>query len=69
VLGGCSLRGGQCAIAGVVLGSVMVAEVRQAVFFVAGDEWKEFVIGVFILAGVIADEAFTRWMTTRRRRA
>lgn len=69
VLGGCSLRGGQCAVAGVVLGSVMVAEVRQAVFFVAGDEWKEFVIGIFILAGVIADEAFTRWMASRRRRA
>ncbi len=68
VLGGCSLRGGECAVAGVVLGSVMVAEVRQAVFFVAGDEWKEFVIGVFILAGVIADEGFTRWMAARRKR-
>ena len=66
VLGGCSLRGGRCAVAGVVLGSVMVAEVRQAVFFVAGDEWKEFVIGVFILAGVIADETFSRWMAARR---
>ncbi len=69
VLGGCSLRGGQGAVAGVVLGSVMVAEVRQAVFFVAGDEWKEFVIGVFILAGVMADEAFARWMAARRVRA
>lgn len=69
VLGGCSLRGGQGAVAGVVLGSVMVAEVRQAVFFVAGDEWKEFVIGVFILAGVIADEALGRWMRARRARA
>ena len=69
VLGGCSLRGGQCAVAGVVLGSVMVAEVRQAVFFVAGDEWKEFVIGVFILAGVIADEGFSRWTAARRVKA
>ena len=56
-------------MAGVVLGAVMVAEVRQAVFFVAGDEWKEFVIGAFILAGVMADEGFTRWMAARRRRA
>ena len=69
VLGGCSLRGGQCAIAGVVLGSVMVAEVRQAVFFIASDEWKEFVIGLFILGGVIADESFSRWLERRRARA
>ncbi len=69
VLGGCSLGGGQGSVAGVVLGSVMVAEVRQAVFFVAGDEWKEFVIGVFILAGVMADEALARWMAARRTRA
>lgn len=69
VLGGCSLRGGRCSIAGVVLGSVLVAEVRQAVFFIAGDEWKEFVIGVCILVGVIADEAFTRWLARRQLRA
>lgn len=66
VLGGCSLRGGESPAAGVLLGSLLVAEVRQAVFFVAGDEWKEFVIGIVILCGIIADQIIDRWLARRR---
>jgi ribose transport system permease protein len=66
VLGGCSLRGGQAGVAGVLLGILMVAEVRQAVGLIVRDEFKEFVIGCFILAGVVADEALGRFLSRRR---
>ena len=68
VLGGCSLRGGQAGVAGVLLGILMVAEVRQAVGLIVRDEFKEFVIGSFILAGVVADELMGRFLAARRTR-
>lgn len=66
VLGGCSLRGGECSIAAVLLGSVMVAEIKQGVLFVVEDLWKEVVLGLFVLGGVIADELMSRWLARRR---
>lgn len=66
VLGGCSLRGGECAIAGVLLGSLMVAEIRQGVLFVVEDNWKEVVLGLFVLGGVISDELMSRWLARKR---
>jgi ribose transport system permease protein len=66
VLGGCSLRGGQAGVAGVLLGILMVAEVRQAVGLIVRDEFKEFVIGCFILGGVVADEVLSRFLSRRR---
>lgn len=66
VLGGCSMRGGQCAIAGVLLGALMVAEIRQGVLFVVADTWKEVILGVFVLGGVIGDELMSRWLARRR---
>jgi ribose transport system permease protein len=65
VLGGCSLRGGECAIAAVLLGSVMVAEIKQGVLFVVEDLWKEVVLGLFVLGGVILDELMSRWLVRR----
>jgi hypothetical protein len=44
----------------------MVAEVRQAVGLIVRDEFKEFVIGCFILAGVVADEVLSRFLSRRR---
>ena len=66
VLGGCSLRGGECSIAAVLLGILMVAEIKQGVLLIVEDSWKEVVLGMFVLAGVILDELLTRWLAHRR---
>jgi len=66
VLGGCSLRGGECRVAAVLLGSVMVAEIKQGVLFVVEDLWKEVVLGLFVLGGVVLDEVLSRWLARRR---
>ena len=68
VLGGCSLRGGECSLAGVVLGSAMVQVAQQSVLFLVSDKWKLTVIGGFILVGVIADELLRRYAAHRRTR-
>ena len=61
VLGGCSLRGGEGAIFGVICGAALVQVAEKAVFFLGVEEKSKFtVIGIFILAGVIADELFRR---------
>ncbi|MFP6896044.1 MAG: ABC transporter permease [Roseibacillus sp.] len=62
VLGGCSLRGGEGAIFGVICGAALVQVAEKAVFFLGVEEKSKFtVIGIFILVGVIADELFRRW--------
>lgn len=66
VLGGCSLRGGQGAIAGVVLGAALVQVIERATLFVADDSAKYMVIGSFILIGVIIDELLNRYVERRR---
>ncbi|NNC89874.1 MAG: ABC transporter permease [Akkermansiaceae bacterium] len=68
VLGGCSLRGGEGAIFGVICGAALVQVSEKAVFFLGvEEEWKFAVIGTFILVGVVADELFRRWNEKRRR--
>ena len=67
VLGGCSLRGGEGAIAGVVLGAALVQIVERAVLFIGvPDTYKLTVLGVFILLGVIVDELLNRILARRR---
>ena len=62
VLGGCSLRGGEGAIFGVICGAALVQVAEKAVFVLGVEEKSKFtVIGIFILVGVIADELFRRW--------
>ncbi len=68
VLGGCSLRGGEGAIFGVICGAALVQVSEKAVFFLEVEEkWKFAVIGGLILTGVVADELFRRWNDKRRR--
>ncbi len=68
VLGGCSLRGGEGAIFGVICGTALVQVSESAVFFLGVEEvWKMAVIGTFILVGVVADELFRVWNDKRRR--
>jgi ribose transport system permease protein len=67
VLGGCSLRGGEGTIAGVVAGTALVQVSSDAAFFLGvPDSWKFAVIGGFILVGVIADELLRRLGERRR---
>jgi len=66
VLGGCSLRGGQGAILGIVLGAALVQVIDRVTLFVADDQYKNMVVGSFILVGVILDEMFTRYIKRRR---
>lgn len=69
VLGGCSLRGGQGTIIGVIIGAAVMQVLRQSIILI---DWIkpniEFaVIGFVILAGVTADEVVKRYAARRRR--
>jgi ribose transport system permease protein len=66
VLGACSLRGGECSMAGVLLGILMVAVIKQGVLLGVEDQWKEVVIGLFVLGGVILDEVMSGWLARRK---
>ncbi|MGI8605045.1 MAG: ABC transporter permease [Verrucomicrobiales bacterium] len=67
VLGGCSLRGGECSLAGVVLGAALVQFSQSAVLSLGvPDEYKFVVVGSFILVGVIVDEVMRRVAAARR---
>jgi len=68
VLGGCSLRGGEGTIVGVIIGAALMQVLRNMITLVdAIPTHIEFaVIGAVILAGVIADELVKRYATKRR---
>ena len=67
VLGGCSLRGGEISLAGVIFGTALMQVASDAVFFLdVPNSAKLSVIGAMILLGVIADE-FLRIAAARRR--
>ena len=69
VLGGCSLRGGEGAISGVIFGSAMVEVIKNSVFFLNVPTESEFtVIGFVILIGVTFDELIKRMAIGRRTR-
>ena len=62
VLGGCSLRGGEGAILGVICGAAMLEVIRNAVIFLNVKTESEFtVIGFVILIGVTVDELVRRF--------
>ena len=67
VLGGCSLRGGQGSILGVLIGTALILVLRNVVTLVTNHNNIEFaIIGAVILAGVIADELVKRYSVNRR---
>jgi len=67
VLGGCSLRGGEGSIAGVVIGAALMRVLYNAINVVGIPTQLEFaIIGVVILGGVISDELIRR-MAARRK--
>jgi len=68
VLGGCSLRGGEGTITGVILGAALMQVLQNMIQLVG---WLpksiEFaIIGAVILAGVMADELIKRYAAKRR---
>lgn len=61
VLGGCSLRGGEGTIPGILLGTAILPLLRNLCIFAGVPSDLEFtVIGVALLLGTIADELFKR---------
>lgn len=59
VLGGCSLRGGEGSVLGVIVGVSLITVMRNGINLLGvNTEWEWAVIGVVILGGVIADAAY-----------
>jgi ribose transport system permease protein len=69
VLGGCSLRGGEGSIVGILIGAALMQVLRNMITLVTTRNNVEFaIIGAVILLGVVADE-LTRRIAARRRAA
>ena len=67
VLGGCSLRGGEGTIVGVIVGAALMQVLRNMITLVTTHNNIEFaIIGAVILAGVIVDELVRRYAVRRR---
>jgi ribose transport system permease protein len=67
VLGGCSLRGGEGTILGVVIGAAVLQVLRTAIVYVTSYQYIELlIIGVVLLIGVIVDELVKRLAARRR---
>ncbi len=66
VLGGCSLRGGEGSVLGVIIGAALIKVMYNGINLIGiSTEWEWAVIGVVILGGVIADAAY-RQRSARR---
>ncbi|MCA9262755.1 MAG: ABC transporter permease [Planctomycetales bacterium] len=67
VLGGCSLRGGEGGIVGVVIGTALMQTLNNVIVLKQIPDQLEFaIIGAVILIGVTADEVFKRWAARDR---
>jgi len=67
VLGGCSLRGGEGSILGVVIGAALLRVLYNAINLLGISTTLEFsIIGFVILGGAMADELIRRYATRRR---
>jgi ribose transport system permease protein len=71
VLGGCSLRGGEGSIIGVLIGSAVIIVLRNTINLVHPqfENIELAIIGGVILIGVIADELARRFVAARREAA
>lgn len=70
VLGGCSLRGGEGSILGVIVGTALIRVILNATSLLGiPDTLAEATTGVVILGGVIADEIMHRVAARRRLRS
>ena len=70
VLGGCSLRGGEGSILGVIIGAALIRVILNATFLLGiPDTLADATTGLVILVGVIADEVMHRIAARRRMRS
>ncbi|MBA63111.1 MAG: hypothetical protein CMJ76_12180 [Planctomycetaceae bacterium] len=70
VLGGCSLRGGEGSIAGVVIGAAVMRVLYNSITLLKIPTSLEFaIIGVVIMIGVLADEFVKKLNNTKRQQA
>lgn len=59
VLGGCSLRGGEGTVLGIIIGAAIMRVMQNGIVLMGiASQWEFAVIGYVILAGVIADSVF-----------
>ena len=66
VLGGCSLRGGEGSVIGIVLGAVLLQELQNLVNLLGIPSSLNFaVMGAVILLGVLADQQFAAYRTRK----
>ena len=66
VLGGCSLRGGEGSVLGIVLGAVLLQVLQNLVNLLGIESSLNFaVMGGVILIGVLADQQLVRYRTKR----
>ena len=69
VLGGCSLRGGEGSILGIVLGAILLQVLQNLVNLLGIPSSLNFaVMGTVILIGVLADQQLTRLRDRRAKR-
>jgi ribose transport system permease protein len=69
VLGGCSLRGGEGSILGVLIGTAVMQVLSNSIIKLRISTHLEFaIIGMVLLAGVVADEMVKRYAARRRAR-
>ncbi len=66
VLGGCSLRGGDGTVIGMILGAAVLPLLSTLCNFVGLNELQSAVIGVALLLGTILDEVLKRWTAARK---
>lgn len=66
VLGGCSLRGGEGTILGVVIGAAVMQVLRNSIAMVGNPNREQLIIGLVILLGVITDEVMKRIAARRK---
>jgi ribose transport system permease protein len=67
VLGGCSLRGGEGSILGVIIGTAVMRVLYNSINILRiPTHWEFAIIGAVILSGVIADEWVKRFAARRR---
>jgi ribose transport system permease protein len=70
VLGGCSLRGGEGSIFGVILGTALLLMLRNMVNLLdIQSSWDYVVTGGVILAAVVIDQVLTTYFKGRLRKA
>jgi len=67
VLGGCSLRGGEISVLGVVIGAVLMRVLYNSIILLnLPDQLEPVIIGMVLLLGVSADEVVRRWRAAGR---